>query len=318
MSNQKRFRRRRGATTLLVLTGMVALVGFGAVAVDGGRLYMAKQAAQNAADAGAFAGGRDLPYKDKARTSANRACSGNGFAGPAVVFYPDDSALATQIEVRCETNVALLFGVLIGQGQSRVSGMARVSRMPPANKLQGAVPWGVQQADFQLGQQVVLKLAPNDQNIVPGNFQALDLNGSGANDYSNWLKWGYDGTLTVGQEVLSETGMMSGPTDAALVSDLDSRFQRAAIAPWSDDTWSSFDSGNPRILTLPIINWYVAAKDGKTIITILGFAAFYVENYDHNGTITGRFVTYTDPHASIDPTLDPGYDGGLAPARLDT
>src|SRR5437588_12929009 len=53
---------RRGGLLMFVLVSLVSLCGIVAMAVDTGRLYMEKQAAQNAADAGALAGGRDLPY----------------------------------------------------------------------------------------------------------------------------------------------------------------------------------------------------------------------------------------------------------------
>jgi hypothetical protein len=49
-----------GQTLIYVALGMVVLLGFVALAIDGGHLYAERRAMQNAADAGALAGAREL------------------------------------------------------------------------------------------------------------------------------------------------------------------------------------------------------------------------------------------------------------------
>ena len=309
--------RRRGGTLILVLTSVVALCGVTALTVDAGRLYMEKQAAQNTADAGALAGGRDLPHLDQAQLAAQRTVSANGFSSPTITFLPAGSTKPLQIRVRCTRTVPLLFGAFVGMSQGTVAAEASVSRTRPANQLVGGVPWGVLPDNYVLGQVQTLKMGSQSDRVVPGNFQALDLDGSGAADYSNWLKWGFDQKLSVGQTVLSETGNMVGPTNQAIKMDMDSRFERAKLAPWNDDAWGNFDAGNPSIVTIPIIDWYGATKDGKAEVTILGFAAFYVNDFSGQ-SITGSFVEYTDGNlASVDPTLDEAFDGKLYSSRMD-
>lgn len=52
--------RQRGAVLLLVTFSLIAILGFAALAIDVGRLYIIKSQLQNAADAGALAGAKPL------------------------------------------------------------------------------------------------------------------------------------------------------------------------------------------------------------------------------------------------------------------
>ena len=64
----------RGATAIMVGLLMVMLIGFGAVAVDLGHVYVVKNELQNAADAGALAGALDLFDSDgNVNTNANQS-----------------------------------------------------------------------------------------------------------------------------------------------------------------------------------------------------------------------------------------------------
>ncbi len=310
---------RRGGTTVLVLTSVVALTGMSGVALDAGRLYNEKQKAQAAADAAALAGAQDIPNATRARTSAQRAATGNGFSSPEIVFYPNE-ANPLQIQVRCRRTVPMVFNAILGTSQSTVAGFASCSRTPPPNQMQGIVPLGVQLVDFSYGDQKELKIGTTDGPDIPGNFMPLDLAGGGADSYGEWLKYGFTGKIEVGQTLVTKTGNMVGPTNAALEHDDDSRFNRAEVSPWNDDSWSSFDRGNARIVTIPIVDWLSVDGGGRVNLEVLGFAAFWVDNWQNGGggTITGHFIQYTDTnHATYDPDLSPGYDGGVWIMRLD-
>ena len=56
----KRQRTESGQAAILLAMGMIALLAFTALAIDGGNMYLQKRNAQNAADAGAIAGTREV------------------------------------------------------------------------------------------------------------------------------------------------------------------------------------------------------------------------------------------------------------------
>src|SRR5687767_15097146 len=64
--------RRRGGTTVMIALMAPVLVGFTALTVDVGRLYVRKQALSNGVDAAALAGGRELPSEQAADAEARR------------------------------------------------------------------------------------------------------------------------------------------------------------------------------------------------------------------------------------------------------
>lgn len=62
--------RQRGASLVLVAVAVVALLGFAALTLDAGNLYVARNELQNAADAGALAGARVLYVDDGTMVNA--------------------------------------------------------------------------------------------------------------------------------------------------------------------------------------------------------------------------------------------------------
>ena len=110
--------RQRGQAIVLLAFLMVALLAFAALAVDGGNTYVERRRAQNAADAGALAGARELwlhlsagdSSETSLRTEMNQAAESNGIAdstGSAgdfyntnvVAYYTDKNGVAQNIEV---------------------------------------------------------------------------------------------------------------------------------------------------------------------------------------------------------------------------
>ncbi len=83
-------------------------------------------------------------------------------------------------------------------------------------------PWGVipfstgdENFGYVIGQEYIIKQSPYTDPLSPGNFGCLDLDGNhggGANDYEDWIKYGFPGTLDIGNLVFPETGNMAEPT----------------------------------------------------------------------------------------------------------
>jgi Flp pilus assembly protein TadG len=105
---------RRGATALIFAGSAVALLGFGALAVEGGHWYLVQRNARSAADTGAVAGasaryrnGLIMPAAQaqaKAREAATDAVRDNGFAHGTSLYGA--SATTVQVFVPPQTSPA--------------------------------------------------------------------------------------------------------------------------------------------------------------------------------------------------------------------
>ena len=108
----------RGQAIVILALGMVALLAFAALAIDGGNTFVERRRAQNAADAAALAGARELwlhlsagdSSETSVRVDINAAAEDNGVAdttGSArdfynsnvVAYYTDKHGTAQSIEV---------------------------------------------------------------------------------------------------------------------------------------------------------------------------------------------------------------------------
>ncbi len=294
--------------------GLTAMMGSAALTLDYGRMACDKQAAQNAADAAALAGALDLPNETKARTSAGRVATANGYLAASITFTRDNLGQATRIRVQATRTVPMAFGAVFSQSRS-VSAVARVSAAFPANKSYEYLPWGVQMQDWLLGQQVTLKQGGGGDQPAPGNFHALSLAGLGSDNYRSTVHYGYAGVMSVGDWVTTEPGNVSGPTEQGL----DDRLADAAVAPYSSDTYNSLTPGNPRVVLIPLVDWTLG-NTGRMEVPIVGFAAFWLQDAWGQGNcyVSGRFLQYVSPtHAVHSEDVLPGTDTGVRDPRLD-
>jgi len=334
MMTKPLLRTRRGATAAIALIGLGTILVTVGAGMDTGTLVVTRHKDQTIADAAALAALSKLPYKDQAQTVAQRVINAYqaGYRSNlpyTLTFYPTGAAVPTQVVVQVNESPAMFIPNLMGTATRTTKANAAVDRTLPASLLTGAVPLGVQyDMDFDLPaagtsspKAISLKVNSSGNKPTPGNFYALDFNGSGATDWSTWLKLGYTSKLSVGDTIQTETGNMVGPTNQALATDLDARMTRAAVSPWADDTYDNIDPGNPRVVVVPLVDWK-SSKSGKATFAIKGFAAFWIDDYNKgSGAITGRFVRYVVPKnatagdswggVSIDPTTTGSYDGGL-------
>ena len=107
---KKLWRNEDGQAMVMVALMMVVLLGFAALAIDGGRLYIAKSKMQNAADAAALAGAQDLPNASTAiNTAVDFAEDNEVLPSNTIVVTPYDSN-AKKIKVQCSTPVTFTFG----------------------------------------------------------------------------------------------------------------------------------------------------------------------------------------------------------------
>lgn len=143
-----KFYSEHGQSAVLIALLMVGVVAFVGLAVDGGEAYIARRDAQNASDAGAFAGARALrassPTDATVRAAIDQYAQANHVQNPSTdviahYLYPDNSQSACQIgscgSISGYTGVAvtatitfpsLFIGVVTGGGPVTIPAQAKV------------------------------------------------------------------------------------------------------------------------------------------------------------------------------------------------
>lgn len=326
-----RNRKLRRGGMVMSLVSMSALTVLVSVEVDSGRLYVAAHRDQIVSDAMTMAAAQHVYDVDQATASAVTvkslyASELGTTLNYTLTFYPTGADIPTSVKVSVTESVPTFFQAVTGTNYTTAA-PAAATRAIPSALTQGAVPIGVQyDQDFDLPADgkasetvVTLKLGSSDKK--KGNTYALDFDSSaGASDWSKWLSYGYTSRIAVGDVIKSKTGTMSGPTADALVNDANSRLNRAANAPYDEDTYDNFHPGNPRIVIFPLVDWQ-NSKGGSANLEVKGFAAFWIESYNDNSKqISGRFVravtTGSWPGVSVDTTSSDAFDGGFWEATI--
>ena len=125
----------KGQMMVLSALVMTALIGFAALSVDTGRIYMTKSNLQNAADAAALAGAQELPDNPTAAiNAANQYLTNNGITDEAVnVTVGADNK---SITVNVETNLPMALATVVGFNNTDVKADTRVNLGVAAS-----VPW---------------------------------------------------------------------------------------------------------------------------------------------------------------------------------
>lgn len=294
------FREQKGSIAVLTAISLSALVGFSAIVIDIGILYMNRSQLINMADAAALAGVQELPGRsDAAQAVAADYAARNGKAGDTV-----ETELAnnyTEITVSASRDVTLFFSRIFNSQTSKLISASATAAVRPMSSVNGAVPFGVVKQDFIFGLPYTLKEGDGDN----GNYGGLALGGNGANTYRYNIKYGYDGKLHVGQWVPTEPGNMSGPTNQGV---------NYRISQDPGATFETVSKDSPRIVMVPVLDHLNV--NGRGDVQIVGFAAFFLEGTGGSGSdsyVTGKFMQLV---AAGDVTSDPAADYGLYSAML--
>ncbi|MBI4498699.1 MAG: hypothetical protein HY689_12465 [Chloroflexi bacterium] len=257
-------------TAPVTALSMMVLLGFTALALDGGILYRERRALQNIADAAALAGARELPGDPiQALLAAEQYVLENGGRLADIEeialttrFNPEDA-----VQVRLRRTVPLFFAPVLGHVQQdvAVAAMGLVTPIEPYD----VWPWGVTQESLVYGVELTLKVG--SRNNMTGNFMALDFpDSSGASDYEDYIKYGWNGDLPGPVPpntwtIATETGNIAGKTQKG-VDDLLS--QPNCTPPWADVRC-------PRVGIVPVLGAYTWDEvAGKSSVQVVGFATF--------------------------------------------
>jgi Flp pilus assembly protein TadG len=266
---------------VIVAAAMVAIMGLVALGTDVGQMYLERTRLVTIADAAALAGAQRLPLDPLGSVAAARDyLRKNGYSPDlATVTLTDTNH---RVSVTVKRQVPMTFARVIGYSNADVGAVAEAKTSVLTGKT-GAAPLGVPQANWAIGQQVVLKLDAQDGTIAPGNYQALALGRSGSASYENNLMYGYPGWVRAGDWIDTETGNMATPTVRAAQ-------WRINQDPYS--TYTSVTRQSSRLLVIPVLEDFNV--NGKGQVHVVGFATFYLEKVedkgDGKGEITGRFM----------------------------
>lgn len=293
-----------GASVVVVALTFTFLIAVLALVIDFGMAYYKAGEVQNAADASVLAGASLLPVdvqdapgilviKDMVAEYASK----NGF----IIENYEDIVLGSENEGRYTTvNVTLrneertYFSKLFGLDNISLSRSAK-AKIAPAERVGGTVPFGIKEnvlkdhLESGYTQNIALKFGGGGGDT--GDFGAINLDGvrgGGANDVEMWLTYGYEPSLTAGEDVFPvETGAMVGPINNAI----ETRYNSCTHYPENGGcTFDQFHPDCPRVLIVLVVE-----NVSKHHVIIKGFAAFVLEPLMGDGHVYGSLINLTVP-----------------------
>jgi hypothetical protein len=297
------FGSERGSVVIVSAAVTSVLLMFGAFTVDYGIAYLNTSDAQNAADAAALSAARLLPIEQTNESAATQARNtaidyvrANGYPGISadnVVLGNVVSGRFTSVRVNVPCKVNSGFSGIFGIRQFEFNRFAKAA-VSPASRMSGAVPLGVDQTQLNEAiknnqtKHIYLKYGGGDGTT--GSYGAIDLDGvkgGGANDFSAWLQFGYDGVIKIDDSLLPvEKGNMSGPTADAI----ESRFNQCThFTGQGGCTAEHYYPDCPRVLKVLVIE-----KVGTSYVKVKGFAAFVIEE-GFSDQVLGSYLKYLEP-----------------------
>lgn len=277
---KKLFREECGTTIVITAVAFSMLMGFTALAVDSGVLFVEHTRLARAADAAALAGAQELPNIGRAEVTARDYAHLNGIDNPELnIGFSGNKELT----VTASKNVDLYFARIFGKNTSLVHGRA-VARIAPVKTVVGIVPIGINEIMLPLtvGQEYLLKAGAHDQS--QGWRGVLEFPGAnGATDYRDCAYNGYNGKVNIDDIESKATGNMSGPTSQGLQERID--------ACTNGSTWDNYEPGCPRVVIVPIYRDLSTSQ-----VRIVGYAGVFLERVvglGQESEVYAKYINYT-------------------------
>jgi type II secretory pathway pseudopilin PulG len=293
---------KRGLTMTLMVIALPAFIGAMGLAMDVGNLYFNHRKMQTAVDAAVLAGAQCLPGVSSGDNVCNGTCgtgatgtctpsqtashyaTTNGILNTDTITGPTVSAGDTQISMTVNRNVNYYFARLVGlnSGTVSVTATAEAGALGTAtNVFDIAMQYcGTPDASACFTQYSTYNLT--NGSTAPGNWGPINPASSGVSLCPSPAS----GCLPV------STGCASLKDAASAAQTLISDGQ----TDYPSDTPQSFSPSDPRLVTIPLVDWGVAA--GKsTELNVYGFAEFFLTSVTvppgcsgGGPIITGQFV----------------------------
>ncbi len=310
-------RRERGVVIIWTALFMLFMLGFIAIGIDVAKVMATRSELQNAADAAALAGASALDLKtgkvrpDSALIRARQTAGFNkafidspkavNLLAADVVVDPNANTVKVTARRNAATGGSMITHVaqVLGIRNVDLQATATAKAAPTCEQCERLLPLGaappVGQQNFTPGQIVVLKRAAQGSGTVaPGNYQAVDfpacgegacagMSPTGAATYRCLLANGYSCCIKIGDQVQTEPGNMSGPTNQGMQQRWNSDTDRRTSI-----TYAQYAGNGSRIVNVPIVASFPNGRGGMQII---GFSAFMLRNQPTaKGDLDGEFI----------------------------
>jgi len=185
---------QKGQALVIAALAMVVLVGFLALAIDGGNAYAQRRLMQNAADAGALAGAWALALGENAEAAAREYTINHNGADSAEVTVDGQT-----VTVVARKSFPSFFAGVIGIPEMAASAEA-MAGYSGAKSVTGLRPIAVEEKAYEFGNEYTIW---DSDIITDGQRGWLDFDGGQLED---WVANGYDGTVSVDDEVEGKQG----------------------------------------------------------------------------------------------------------------
>ncbi|WP_366924541.1 pilus assembly protein TadG-related protein [Metallumcola ferriviriculae] len=271
-----------------------------------------------------YVGLNGISVSNTSNYTADISLNSSNEQGKMIVSFPESLSKA---KVDIELNTNLYFARVLGKDLTLVP-VTAVAQVGSASKQTGGLipvaivddPDDPTDGNYVQWRQYEMTLGPGGG--ANGNFGWLDFGayeGVGGNTLSYYLEHGYPGTLEAEETIETKTGVSVGLAADAIDNRLSlcnaSTYDLETYIP-EGDTFTNYYEARvkehleqhedcSRLVYTPIVN--SIGENGSSTVTIVGFAAFFLDSYVHNGdeiTLVGAFIDVLNPEDIMPNMLD--------------
>ena len=289
---------KKGSVLVIGVLFTVALMGFAGFVVDASQLYVDRNKLQTISDQAALAGAAKLSEGvTVAQNKVLEITGANGIAdGDVTITTPHTISSDTSdpryeasdltysssdlIKVEIQKTHNYTFGQLFGLSTRVMTAYSVGYAGAPGdpNSVTGVSPLGIADQTFVVGDTYEVKQGGGGGS---SNRRAMRLSGSGASHWRDDMKYGYTGTVSVGDSIQTKPGQMSGPTSQA-VSHL--------LAEDLTGTYASHSDTSARVMVVMLTDPDPTSQSGTHSVEIVGFALFWLEGEGASAAIEAKYV----------------------------
>ncbi|MHB0998494.1 MAG: pilus assembly protein TadG-related protein [Armatimonadota bacterium] len=313
---------QNGGILVFLAIVLIVLLGMAALAIDLGQLYIAKQKAQNVCDMSALAGAWLMDPSVPSSVTANPTNPGpaekaakdcalannkdeTGTDDVWLVYEKDSTTTqgvtvsfptTTRIKAEGQVPVKYAFAGIFGADDRMVSASAIVELNMVTTLTTNMIPIAVNESmiDSKLfGEVQTLKGGTWQQGFIgSGNWSPISFKDpygndeNGANIYRERLQGEGDPvTVSIGDTLNTNPGNMVQPTIQGISPRLDDSTWDAWVASYGE--FANY-ADTSRIVLVPVIEDPMLDLSGRSdVVTVIGFAAFYLESVTSPNDSTG-------------------------------
>ncbi|MCX7921210.1 MAG: Tad domain-containing protein [Clostridia bacterium] len=274
----------KGTSVVFFAIVLTVILGITALTLDIGVVVLEKSRLTHAVDAATLAGAQELVANSSntRRVVEEYIYKNTGNLKDLSVLV--DTSNRT-VEVTAVKTVDYYFAKIFNKTMQDVSANAK-AKVENIKSLKGARPLAIIQQTFVYGNLYTLKEGAGD--ALSGNYAAIALGGTGGSIYRDNILYGYNGTITVGDLIQTETGNISGTTETSI----NHLLRQCNHTPRC--TYQYYNKNCATIIFIPIVN--TLDVNGRKYVKVLGFGTFFLEgvtNRSGQADVIGRFITYS-------------------------